>query len=92
MSCSKVKCQNDIGLSSAEGYNRYVKEKIMLLRPKEIVWSSYVQDWEDVGKPIWKENTPDWIKQALYLFQHKMHHEEFFALLEAHGVYDDEKN
>lgn len=62
----------------------------MLLRPKEIVWGNYLIEMKN-STPIWKEDTPDWIKQALYLFQHKMHHKEFFALLEAHGVYDDEK-
>lgn len=73
-----------------EGYNRDVRRKEMITS-REAVWRPYVQEWEAVGKPIWKENTPDWIKQALWLYNHRLHHEEFFALLEAHGVYDDEK-
>ncbi len=52
---------------------------------KERVWRDYVQSWEDVRKPIWKENTPDWIKEAYYLSKQK-DQAAFYALLEAHGV------
>ncbi|MBR4630214.1 MAG: hypothetical protein IKO57_07210 [Treponema sp.] len=61
-----------------------------MITSKEAVWLPYIVDWKDVGIPIWKENTHDWIKEALYLFQHKKT-EKFIKLLEEHGIIEPEK-
>lgn len=72
-------------------YNKDVRRK-MMITSREAVWRPYIISHTELGEPIWKEDTPDWIKQALWLFQHKMHHDEFFDLIEAHGVYDNDEN
>ena len=63
----------------------------MLITSKEAVWRNYIIEMKD-SAPVWKKETPDWIKEAFYFFSHKMHHEEFFALLEAHGVISSDKS
>lgn len=63
-----------------------------MITSREAVWRHYIISHTELGEPIWKENTPDWIKQALWLYNHRLHREEFFDLIEAHGVYDNDEN
>lgn len=60
-----------------------------MITTKEAVWLPYIVEIKNCI-PTYKENTPDWIKEAHYLFQHKKT-EKFFDLLEEHGIIEPEK-
>lgn len=60
-----------------------------MITSKEAVWLPYIVEIKNFV-PTYKENTPDWIKEAHYLYRHKQQ-EKFFDLLEAHGVIESEK-
>lgn len=63
----------------------------MLLIDELRVWPPYILKYESIDEEgfksriIWKENTPDWIKNAKDLAEHKQY-EDLIKLAEANGI------
>lgn len=60
-----------------------------MITSREAVWLKYVVSRNERLEPTYKENTPEWIKEAHYLYNHKQT-EKFFNLLEEHGIIEKE--